>query len=81
MSGSTFGHYANEDDQPPPLCPSCGGYHFPTDHCPEDGPTHVPGEEPEDWPLPAAPEWVADPGASGYPFWVYEQMSLHPSGN
>ncbi len=72
MSGSIFGHYAHEEDQPKPLCPYCGESHPP-------GP--CPGEEPEDWPLPAEPEWVADPGASGYPSWVYEQMSWRPSGN
>ena len=33
-----FGHYANEDDQPAPLCPYCGEYHYPSGHCPEDGP-------------------------------------------
>ncbi|MBV8077789.1 MAG: hypothetical protein JO284_15385 [Planctomycetaceae bacterium] len=53
MNGYPFGHYANEDDQPAPLCPWCGGYHFPSGHCPEDGPPPVEG--PEEWPCPRNP--------------------------
>jgi len=81
VSDDTFGHYANEDDQPAPLCPYCGEYHHPSGHCPEDGPAHVPGEEPEEWPLPEEPDWVKDPGASGYPSCVYEQIIERPSEN
>ena len=85
MSDYTFGHYANEDDQPAPLCPYCGEYHHPSGHCPEDSPPHVPGEEPDDPespdPLLLEPDWVKDPGASGYPSYVYEQLIERPSEN
>jgi hypothetical protein len=78
-----FGHHANEDDQPAPLCPYCGEYHHPSGPCPEDGPAHVPGEEPDDPespdPLLLEPDWVKDPGASGYPSYVYEQLIERPS--
>jgi len=79
MNDYPFGHYANEDDRPAPLCPWCGGYHFLSGHCPEDGPPPVEG--PEEWPLPEEPDWVKDPGASGYPSWVYEQIIDRPSEN
>ena len=72
MSDHTFGHYANEEDRPEPLCPYCGEHH-------SAGP--CPGEEPEDWPLPAEPEWVADPGAADMPLWVYDQMLSRPTNN
>ena len=69
MSGSTFGHYANEEDQPEPLCSSCGEYHPP-------GP--CPGEEPEDWPLPAEPEWVADPARPESRSWSMNKCRCAP---
>ncbi len=79
MNDYPFGHYANENDQPAPLCPWCGLNHFPSGHCPEDGPPPV--EEAEEWPLPEEPDWVKDPGASGYPSWVYERIIGRPSEN
>jgi hypothetical protein len=83
MNGYPFGHYANEDDQPAPLCPWCGLHHHPSGHCPEDGPPPV--MEPDDPESPdpplLEPDWVKDPGASGYPSCVYEQIIDRPSEN
>ena len=82
MNDYPFGHYANEDDQPPPLCPWCGGFHFPSGHCPEEGPAPV--EEPDDPespdPLLLEPDWVKDPGAA-WPLCMYEELIERPSEN
>jgi hypothetical protein len=84
MNDYPFGHYANEDDQPTPLCPYCGEYHHPSGHCPEDGPAHVPGEEPDDPespdPLLLEPDWVKDPGTA-WPLCMYEELIDRPSEN
>ena len=66
MNDYPFGHYANEDDRPAPLCPWCGLYHYPSGHCPEDGPPPVEGpDDPESPdPLLLEPDWVKDPGAA-----------------
>ena len=83
MNNYPFGHYANEDDQPAPLCPWCGQYHLPAGPCPADGPPPV--VEPDDPESPdpplLEPDWVKDPGASGYPSCVYEQIVDRPSEN
>jgi hypothetical protein len=82
MNGYPFGHYANEDDRPAPLCPWCGGYHFPAGHCPEEGPPPV--VEPDDPespdPLLLEPDWLKDPGAA-WPLYMYEELIERPSEN
>ena len=82
MSDYPFGHYANEDDQPAPLCSWCGQSHFPTEHCPADGPSPV--EDPDDPaspdPLLLEPDGVKDPGAA-WPLCMYEELIERPSEN
>ncbi len=55
-----FGHRANEDDRPEPLCLNCGEYH-PPGPCPGVGPDKSPPE-------PDRPGWsyrqVAEPSAN-----------------
>jgi hypothetical protein len=82
VNGYPFGHYAHEDDQPAPLCSGCGGYHFPSEPCPAEGPPAV--EEPDDPespdPLLLEPEWVKDPGVA-WPLCLYEELIDRPSEN
>ena len=80
MSDSTFGHHANEWEGPPPLpCPLCGQYHE-RGLCPlDDGPTHVPGEEPEDQEWDPGPEPPHVAGSGEHPAWCYgEPAPLDP---
>ena len=57
-------------------------YHFPSGHCPEDGPPPV--VEPDDPespdPLLLEPDWVKDPGAA-WPLYMYEELIERPSEN
>jgi hypothetical protein len=82
MSAYPFGHYANEDDQPAPLCPWCGLYHFPAGHCPAEGPSPVadPDDPESPDPLLLEPDWVKDPGAA-WPLCMYEELIDRPSEN
>jgi hypothetical protein len=73
MNDYPFGHPAGpewEGEPPAPLCPYCGQYHTPG-VCPhDDGPSHLPGAEPEPWdPGPEPPE-VAHPENALFPLWM-----------